>query len=129
IVVRDQNAEALALQKENEVADVVDGEWIDTGERLVEQHERGPRRQSARNLDAATLTTREGGGGRILEMIHAQFSQEPVDDLATLRAVALGEFDDRHHVLLNGQTTEDRRLLRQIPDAEPCALIHGQGCD
>src|SRR6185503_5466898 len=52
-----------------------------------------------------------------------------VDDVAALRSLGLRKLDDRHYVLLDGQTTENRRLLRQIPDAKPSALIHGQCCD
>ena len=62
-------------------------------------------------------------------MIDAQFSEQPVDDLLPLGARTLRQLDDRHHVLFDGQTTKDRRLLWEITHAEPGALIHGQRCD
>ena len=42
------------------VADVVDGERVDTGERLVQQHEGRPGRQSPRDFNPAPFAAREG---------------------------------------------------------------------
>ena len=59
IVIGNENADAAVLEMLDEIADVVDGEGIDRRERLVEQNEGGPCRESARDLGAAPLAARK----------------------------------------------------------------------
>src|SRR4051812_7972068 len=59
VVIGDQHADAKARQVADERLDVTDRDRVDAGKRLVEQHERRPAGQSARNLYAATLATGE----------------------------------------------------------------------
>src|SRR4051794_39863752 len=51
VVVRDEDADPLRLQVEDDLLDVRDGNRVDAGEGLVEQHELGGDDQRPRDLD------------------------------------------------------------------------------
>src|SRR5260221_292483 len=55
IVVGDQDADAAIGEMADQILNVADGDRIDAGEGLVEQHVIRTRRQRARDFDAATL--------------------------------------------------------------------------
>lgn len=52
--------------------------------------------------------------------------QQIVDDRLLLVFIAFDEFDHGAEILLNAEASENRRFLRQIADAQTCALIHGK---
>ncbi len=62
IVIGDQHADPAILQMLHQIADVVDGDRIDAGERLVEQDVGRMRGEGARDLDAPALAARERDG-------------------------------------------------------------------
>src|SRR5258708_2469555 len=53
VVVGDENADAALFQVADEVLNITDGDRVDAGEGLVEQHVGRTRRQRARDLGAA----------------------------------------------------------------------------
>src|SRR5690606_33902850 len=55
IVVGDQDADAAVGKVTHQLLDVADGDRINAGEGLVEQHVARPRRQGASDFDAAAL--------------------------------------------------------------------------
>ncbi len=55
-----------------------------------------------------------------------EFGEQRVDRRLARLGLGLGHFEHGAEVLLDGQAAEDRRLLRQIADAEPGAAIHRQ---
>jgi len=57
VVVGDQDADAVALQLEDDVLDLEHLDGVDTGERLVQQQEAGLNDQRAGDLDAASLAS------------------------------------------------------------------------
>ena len=79
IVIGDQHADAAILQMLHQVADVVDGDRIDAGERLVQQDVGRMRRQRARDLDAAALAARQRDRRRVRDMGDREFRQQAVD--------------------------------------------------
>src|ERR687896_1999174 len=57
-------------------------------------------------------------------MLDAELVEQPLETLAPLRARERHRFENRQDVFLDGKLPKDRRLLRQVPDAETSALIH-----
>ena len=57
VVVGDEHADVFALQLEDDALDVLHGDGVDTGERLVQEDEVGVDGQGTGDLGAATLAT------------------------------------------------------------------------
>src|SRR5690606_15885900 len=129
IVVGNQHADAAPREVAHQLLDVADGDRIDAGEGLVEQHEGGTRRERARDLDAAAFTARERDGGRLADALDAELVEQAIELLLAPGAVGLDGFEHGADVVLDGEAAEDRRLLRQIADAEPRAAVHRQARD
>src|SRR5262245_27566406 len=81
IVISDEHADAVLFEMLHQLTDFADGDRVDAAERLVEQHERGLCRQSARNLDAAALAARKSEGRGAAQMLDGEFGEEVVDQL------------------------------------------------
>jgi hypothetical protein len=58
------------------------------------------------------------------ESAYAQLVEQGLEPPFPLLAVDRERLEDREDVLLDGEFAEDRRLLRQVADAAPRALIH-----
>src|SRR5688572_15226750 len=58
------------------------------------------------------------------ERREVQLREQFTQARAALRGVEIERLEDRHDVLLDGQATEDRRLLRQVADALPRSDVH-----
>ena len=106
--------------------DVADGDRIDAGEGLVEQHEGGPAGQRARDLAAPPLAAGERDRRRLPQMRDVELLEQRVEVLLAPPAVRLDDLQHGADVVLHRQAAEDRRLLRQVADAEAGALVHRQ---
>jgi hypothetical protein len=106
--------------------DLADGDRVDAGERLVEQHELRLEDERARHLDAAPLAAREGGTAQMSLACETEFLEQFVQPLAPDRRLVLHGLEDRVEIVRDREAPEDRRFLRQIGDAEPRAAEHRQ---
>ena len=110
--------------------DLGDGDRIDAGERLVEQHEDRIAGDGAGDLGAPPLAARQRQRVDVGEMGDAEFVEQRVEPA---RRARLRErtccFEHGEDVALDAQAAKDRGLLRQIADAEPAALEQRQPRD
>jgi len=98
---------------------------IDTRERFVEQQQLRLNDQRSRDLDPAALAARERVALVVSHGLEAQLLNQLVHTLAALasaHALTLERIAIRFSSTVS--LREDRRLLRQIADAEAGALIH-----
>ena len=58
-------------------------------------------------------------------MADVKLRQELLHLLLLLRRRKFRHLKNRAEIFLDGHLAEDRRFLREIADAEPCALVHG----
>ena len=82
IVVGDENADAARGQLAHQILDIRDGDRIDAGERLVEEHEIGVAGQRAGDLEPAPLAARQRNRGGLAQMRDVEFFQELVETLS-----------------------------------------------
>ena len=82
VVIGDEYADSALRKVTDLVLDVGDGNRIDSGKGLVEQHERGLDCERPGDLDAATLSTRQLFAGGGLDVLQAKLIQKSVDELA-----------------------------------------------
>src|SRR6266545_4136171 len=102
IVIGDEHADAALSQMTHESADVVDGDGVDAGERLVEQHEGWARGEGARNLDAAALAARQAHGRRRSEPGDTELLEQRVELELALALVRLDRLEHGKNFLLDG---------------------------
>src|SRR4051812_37637744 len=126
IVVGDQDADAAIGEMTDQILNVADGDRIDAGERLVQQHVVGSCRQSARDLDSPPLAARQRNRRGFAQSSDVEFVQQRIEFGLALFPGGLHDLEHGADVLLDGETAEDRSLLRQVADPEPRALVHRQ---
>ena len=118
-----------SLSCADQVADIADGDRIDAGQGLVEQHEGGMRGQRPRDLDAAPFAARQGQRRRAPQVGDGEFGQQILERRLAPFAVRIGHLENRANIVFDRQAAEDRGLLRQVADPQPGAAIHGQAGD
>src|SRR3569833_2078240 len=128
-VIGDQNANAAAGELADQALDLADGERLDAGEGFVEQHEHGIAGDGASDLGAAAFTTRQRQRVDVGQPCNAEFLEQRVEPLLPLGARTDMRFEHRQYVVLDTETTVDRRLLREVANTEAPALEQRQPCD
>ena len=124
-MVRDQDANAGALQVEHDALQFQHLDRIDAGERLVQQQESRADHQRARNFHAAALSAREHISAAAADAIETELVDKPFHRFPALARAHRQSLENRLQILFHGQLAEDRCFLRQIADAQPGALVHG----
>jgi hypothetical protein len=123
-VVGDQHADAAFLEVKDDLLNVSDGDRIDSGKRLVEQHELRRHHQRTGDFDAAPLTPRQRVGRGLGERRQTELGEQLAHAPQSRAGIEIERFENREEVLLHRQTAEDRRLLREIADAAARAHVH-----
>ncbi len=91
------------------VADVADGDRVDAGERLVEQHEGGVGGKRAGDLDAAPLAARERAlRARSLSRVMREFLEQGVELKLALPLVRLDQSRARRRIF--SSTVRPRKI-------------------
>ncbi len=115
-MVGNQYPDVAGRELPDDSLDIQDGQRIDAGERLIQQHEPGLRRKRPRNLDPAAFATREGQSETTAYMPDPQLLQQLFQPLLPRRAIqVVARLQNRHHVVFDGQLAEHRGLLGQVP--------------
>src|SRR5690606_6489104 len=89
IVVGDEHADAEAGEMADERLDVADGDRIDAGERLVEEHEGGTAGERPGDLAAAAFAAGERHGGGIAQMADMELVEQRLEQFLALQLVGL----------------------------------------
>ncbi len=126
IVVGDQDADTPRGEVAHQFLDVADGDRVDAGEGLVQQHEGRARGDGTRDFDAPPLAAGERDGGRTAHAIDVELVEQRVEIVLALLRVGLDHLEHGANIVLDIHAAEDRGLLRQVADAEPRAPIHGK---
>src|SRR5262245_19057347 len=129
-MIRYQDADVALAQMANDPLDIEHRYRIDAGERLVEEHEFRLHRKRTRDLDTATLAAREANPERIANVANVQLFEQLFELRLPRCAVEVPpRLKDSADVVRHAQRPEDRRLLRQVAQAELGAPVHGQPRD
>src|SRR5690606_12154866 len=84
------------------------------------------RGQGARDLHAPALPARQRESGRPAKVGDGELREQIVERCLPNRRILLRNLEYRPDIPFDGEAAEDRRLLRQIADAEACPAIHRQ---
>ena len=126
IVVGDEHADVAALQLAHQLADVGDRDRVDPGERLVEQHDGRLGRERPGDLAPPPLAPGQRHRRRIAQRRDSELAEQLLQPRRGARAVGLGHLEHRDDILLDRHAAENRRLLRQIAEAEDRPAVHRQ---
>mmetsp|Transcript_6384 Transcript_6384/g.26028 ORF Transcript_6384/g.26028 Transcript_6384/m.26028 type:complete len:371 (+) Transcript_6384:3-1115(+) len=132
VVVRDQHADAARLQEADDALDLQHRDRVDARERLVQQDEARLRGQGPGDLDPAAFTAGQRRRRAVAQALDGQVVQQATQQFIDARlaqgpaALVHLQLQHRADVLLDRQLAEDRGLLRQIAQAQPCAGVDGQ---
>src|ERR1041385_7556747 len=81
IVIGYEDADAATAQVQDDALDVVDGFWIDAGERLIQKNELRLSCERPRDLSPAPFASRQRIAARVAYMLDAEFLNELSDTL------------------------------------------------
>src|SRR5690606_38873742 len=113
VVVGDDDADAAVPETGDDLLDVVDGDRVDAGERLVQEHELGLAHQRARDLEPAPLAARERVRLGAAQVLEPELVEQALQARLAFGTRQRERLEDRQDVLLYGEATEDRWLLGQ----------------
>ena len=105
--------------------DILYGNRVNTGERLVEHYELRVYGQATRNLCTAALATRELVTLVLADLVQTELGKQALKPLLALLLVEVGHFKYRHDIVLYCHLAEHARLLRQIANTGTGTLVHG----
>ena len=105
--------------------DILHGDRVDAGERLVEHDELRVDGQTAGYLGAAALTTRQTVTLVLAHLLQTELGDEALELIQLLLMRQLRHLEHRHDIILDRELAEDAGLLRQVADAGAGPLIHG----
>ncbi len=117
-MVGDDDADILVFQRSDDTLYILDGDRVHTRERLVEQNERRIDCHGTRNLGAAAFATRKLDTVTLADLLQTELLDKRLDALVLVLLGIIRHFEHRTDIVLDAQTAEHRRLLRQIADAE-----------
>src|SRR2546430_5321089 len=78
VVIGDHDPDIALLEKPDDLLDVEHREWIDPGERLVEQNEARPCGERARDFDPAALPARKAERGGLAQVRDRQVLEQRI---------------------------------------------------
>ena len=104
--------------------DILHGDRVDAGKRLVEHDKLRVDGQAARYLRAATLTTRETVTFVLAHFLQAELSDQALELVELLLVGELRHLQHRHDIVLHRHLAKDAGFLRQVADAGARPLIH-----
>src|SRR5262249_41627092 len=113
VVVRDQHPYAALAQLRDDGLNVEYRNRVDTGKRLVEQHEAGLGAQRAPDLAPPPLTAGQRVGVMRRQVGDAELFEQAGEPLGAFLVRERQGLQDRQQVVLHRELAEDGRLLRQ----------------
>ena len=127
IVVGDDDTDILVFQFCDDVLDVLHGDRVDTGKRLIEKDELGVDGKCTCNLATAALTTGKLDALALAHLMEVELIEKVLQTLQSLfLCELLGHLHHGHDVVLHGHVTEHGSLLRKVADTLLRTLEHRQ---
>ncbi|MPM89056.1 hypothetical protein SDC9_136164 [bioreactor metagenome] len=124
-----QNSKPFLLKLFDNLLHVVHRDRVHPGKRFVQQNEHRVGHQRPGDLKPAALASGKRHGLLLCQMGKLQFGQQLFQPLLAFAPADRQRFQDGHYIVLHRKLPEYRRLLRQIPHAKPCPLVHRHVCD
>src|SRR5690348_1448073 len=103
VVIRNQNTDARRTQVFDDSLQVHDGQGVNSGERLIQQDERGTQGKRPGDFQAAALTSREHVTLAVAKALEPHFSQQLLDAIAPLFRREWQDFQDGEKIFLDTQ--------------------------
>src|SRR5512138_2177269 len=126
-MIRDQHPDIAGAQVADDPLDIEYGDGVDTGKRLVEQHEPRLGSQRARDFNAPAFAARQALADAVADVPDVQLVEEGLEVLIAGGVIKiLARFQDRKDVVLHRKLAEDRRFLGQITEPETSAPMDGE---
>ena len=126
-MVGDEHADAALRQMADEQFDFSHRNWIDAGERLVEQHEYRIGRQRPGNFQRRRSPPESATACNLRKCwIENSSSSASSSSSAFLLLVRLRDFQHGADIFFDRKAAKNRRFLRKIANTEAGAAIHGQ---
>ena len=123
VVVGDDDADVLVLERRHDRLDVLHGDGVDAREGLVEQDERRVDGHRARDLRTAPFAARKLDAEALANLLQAELLDQRLDALGLVLLREIGHFEYGADVVLDRQAAEDRCLLCQVAHAHLGAFV------
>ena len=129
-MVGDDDSDVLVLQFCDDVLDILNGDRVHTGERLIEKDELRVDGESTCNLATAALTSGELDTLALAHLVEVELVEKILKTLLSLLfGELLGHLHHRHNVVLNCHMAEHRSLLCKVAHTLLRALEHRELCN
>ena len=125
VVVGDDDADILVLQRSDDALDVFDSDRIDACERFVEQDEGRVDRYGTGDFGASPLAARQLDAEALAYFLKAELFDQRFAACGLFVLFQIGHLQNGLDVILDAQTAENRGLLRQIPHTHLGPAIDG----
>ena len=126
VVVGDKNTDVAVLEMGDDVLNVLHGDGVDTGKRLVEEEELGVVGQCASYLGAAAFATGKLDAFAAANLLKTKFGDEGLELFFPLGCCEVfAELEDGHDIVLDGHVAKDGGLLCQIANTKLGTAVHG----
>ena len=125
VVVGDEHADVLLLELPHDILDVLHGDGVHTGERLVEHDEEGIDGQTAGYLRATAFAAGELVTQILTHLLQTEFVNEALQLFALILTGLARHLQHGGDVVLHRHLAKHRGLLRQIADALSGPLVDG----
>ena len=126
VVVGDDHADVLVLERRHDRLDVLHGDRVHAGERFIQQDERRIDGHGARDLRTAAFAARELYAEAFAHLLQPELLDQRFDAFVLVLLREGGHLQHGPYVVLHREAAEYRRLLRQIAYAELGAAVYGQ---
>src|SRR6266478_1004010 len=101
VVVGDQDADAAVAEPGDDRLDVVNGDGVNAGERLVEQQELRLRHEGARDLEPAALAARKLVRLLMAEVLDRELIEQRLEPPPAFLGIDVQRLEDRHDVFFD----------------------------
>src|SRR5579863_3422641 len=129
VVVRHHDADAGVFKIEDDLLQLQHLNWIDAGERFVQQKKTRLDHQAARDLDAPPLAAGEHVALAVPDLLQAELRDQAIHAVQALAAAETQRLLFFYQVGDHRELAKHRSFLGQIADAVARPLIHGKRRD
>ena len=116
-MVGDKDADVLVFQSPDDVLNLLNGNRIHAGKRLVQHHKLGFYGQTAGYLRTAPFATRQTVALVLPDVHQVELLNQLFQFLLLVFARELGQFQYGTDIILHRHLAEHARFLRQVADA------------
>ncbi len=128
-MIGDQDTQATLHQPVDVLLNILDRDRIDTGKRLIEQHELGFVDEGPGNLNAAPFAARQRISFVLSKMGDIQFPKQIFESRLSFLSREVPELQNGHNILFHRQFAKNGGFLRQVADPPARSPEHRPSAD